>query len=86
MTMDSLIISYINTIRALSFWKIMVSNQAVNALNISSFYFILTDRIHKRDISVEFFHTGEMTRTLLIKLNQEYIFKRFRDLIMGVIP
>ena len=59
--MESLIISYINTIRALSFWKIMVSNQAVNALNISTSDFFVTGRIHKRDMSVEWCPTGETT-------------------------
>ena len=63
----------------------MVSHQAVNSLNISTSDFFVTDMVHKVDISVECFSTGEMTKYLLTKPNQGYIFKRFRDLIMGII-
>ena len=86
MTMDSLIISYINTIRALLFWKIIVSHQAVTTRNISTSDIVLTDRIHKGDMSVEWFSTGEMTGYLLTEPNQGYIHTIFRHLIMVVMP
>ena len=48
--------------------------------------FSITDRIHKVYMSVEWCPTGEITGDFLTKPNQGSIFKRFRDLIMGVIP
>ena len=78
--MGSPIIAYIKTIRFLFFWKIMVSHQAVNSLNISTSDFFVTDMVHKVDISVECFSTGEMTKYLLTKPNRGSIFKGFRDL------
>ena len=37
-------------------------------------------------MGLEWCPTYEMTRDFLTKPNQGYIFKRFRDLMMGVIP
>ena len=37
-------------------------------------------------MSVEWCPTGETTEDFLTKSNQESIFKRFRDLITGVMP
>ena len=48
--------------------------------------FFVTDRIHKGDMSVEWYPAGEMTGDLLTKQNWGYIFKIFRDLIMVVMP
>ena len=35
-------------------------------------------------MSVEWYPTGEMTGYFLTKTNKGYIFKRFRELVMGV--
>ena len=48
--------------------------------------FFVTDSIQKLDMSVEWCPTDEMTRNLLKKSNQGSIFKRFRDLVVGVMP
>ena len=47
---------------------------------------LVTDRIHKGHMPVELYPTGETTRDFLTKPNQVYIFKIFRDLVIGVIP
>ena len=52
--------------------------------HINMRYFFVTDRIAKRDVSVEWCPTGEMTGDFLTKPLQGALFRRFRDLIMGV--
>ena len=47
-------------------------------------YFFVTDRIAKGDMSMEWCPTGDMTADYFTKPNQGALFKRFRDLIMGV--
>ena len=49
-------------------------------------YVFVIDRIHKGDMSVEWYPTGEMTGYFLTKPNQGSIFKEFRDLIMVFLP
>ena len=46
----------------------------------------MTDRIKKRDVSVEWCSTHNMTGDFFTKPLQGALFKRFRDLIMGVVP
>ena len=49
-------------------------------------YFFVTDRIAKGDIKVEWCPTEDMTGDFWTKPLQGALFKRFRDLIMGVMP
>ena len=45
----------------------------------------MTDRINKGDVSVAWCPTDDMTGDLFTKTNQGALFRRFRDLIMGVV-
>ena len=49
-------------------------------------YFFVTDRIAKGDVKVEWCPTEDMTRDFWMKPLQGALFRRFRDLIMGVVP
>ena len=49
-------------------------------------YFFVTDRIAKGDVKVEWCPTEDMTGDFWTKPLQGALFRRFRDLIMGVIP
>ena len=60
------------------------SGKRTKHLNVR--YFFVTDRIAKRDVSVEWCPTGDMTGDFWTKPLQGAQFRRFRDLIMGVIP
>ena len=53
--------------------------------HINMWFFFVTDRIAKREMSVRWFPTGDMTGDYWTKPNQGAQFKRFRDQIMGVI-
>jgi hypothetical protein len=48
-------------------------------------YFFITDRVAKGELSVEWCPTEDMTGDFLTKPLQGAMFKRFRDLIMGVV-
>ena len=48
--------------------------------------FFVTDRIHKGDMSAEWWPKSEMTGGVWTKPNQGYIFNIFRDLILVVMP
>ena len=48
-------------------------------------YFFMTDRINKGDVSVAWCPTDDMTCDLFTKPNLGALFRRFRDLIMGVV-
>ena len=48
-------------------------------------YFFVTDRIQKGDVEVAWCPTDEMTGDFFTKPVQGRLFKRFRDLIMGVV-
>ena len=52
--------------------------------HINMRYFFITDRISKKDMSVEWCPTGDMTGDFFTKPLQGALFRRFRDLIMGV--
>ena len=54
--------------------------------HINTRYFFVTDRIAKGDISVSWCPTEDMTGDFWTKPLQGALFKRFRDLIMGVVP
>ena len=49
-------------------------------------YFFVTDRIQKGDVELEWCPTAEMTGDFFTKPLQGAVSKRFRDLIMGVVP
>ena len=53
--------------------------------HINMRFFFVTDRIAKRDISVGWCPTGDMTGDFLTKPTQGALFRRFRDQIMGVV-
>jgi hypothetical protein len=52
--------------------------------HINMRYFFITDRISKKDMSVEWCPTEDMTSDFFTKPLQGALFLRFRDLIMGV--
>ena len=58
------------------------SGKRMKHINMRCFF--VTDRIAKRDVSVEWCPTGEMTGDFLTKTLQGALFCQFRDLIMGV--
>jgi hypothetical protein len=53
--------------------------------HINMRFFFVTDRVAKRDVSVRWCPTGDMTGDFLTKPTQGALFRRFRDLIMGVV-
>ena len=53
--------------------------------HINMRYFFVTDPIQKGDVSVEWCPTGYMTGGFFTKLNQGSHFKRFRNVIMGIV-
>ena len=53
--------------------------------HINMRFFFATDRIVARDVSVEWCPTGQMTGDFWTKPLQGSAFKKFRDLLMGVV-
>ena len=53
--------------------------------HINIWYYFVTDRIDKKELSVEWCPTGDMIGDFMMKPNQGALFKRFRDQIMGVV-
>jgi hypothetical protein len=49
-------------------------------------YFFVTDRIAKQELKVEWCPTGDMIADFMTKPLQGGLFKKFRDLIMGIKP
>ncbi len=49
-------------------------------------YFFVTDRIRSGEISLKWCPTGEMIVDFLTKPLQGAMFRKFRDLLMGVVP
>jgi hypothetical protein len=49
-------------------------------------YFFVTDRIRAKELSVEWCPTGDMIGDFMTKPLQGALFRRFRDLLMGVHP
>ena len=47
-------------------------------------YFFVTDRVAKQELNVEWCPTGDMIADFMTKPLQGALFKKFRDLIMGV--
>jgi hypothetical protein len=54
--------------------------------HISIRYFFVTDRVKAGEISPEWCPTGEMIADFLTKTLQGAMFRKFRDLLMGVVP
>mgnify|MGYP000184801625 CR=1 FL=1 len=53
--------------------------------HISIRYYFVTDRINKKDLSVEWCPTGDMIGDFMTKPTQGALFRKFRDQIMGVV-
>ena len=49
-------------------------------------YFFITDQINSGEVSVEWCPTEEMIGDFATKPLQGALFRKFRDLIMGIIP
>jgi hypothetical protein len=60
------------------------SSKRTKHINIR--YYFVTDRISKKDLTVEWCPTGDMIGDYMTKPNQGALFTKFRDQIMGVIP
>ena len=53
--------------------------------HINMRYFFVTDRIRMGDVSVDWCPTEDMMGDFFTKPNQGALFRRFRDMIMGVV-
>jgi hypothetical protein len=62
------------------------SSSSKRTKHINVRYFFVTDRIEKRDLSLEWCPTEDMIGDFMTKPNQGALFKKFRDQIMGVVP
>ena len=62
------------------------SSSGKRTKHINARYFFVTDRIAKGDIAVKWCPTEDMTGDFWTKPLQGSLFRRFRDLIMGVVP
>ena len=60
------------------------SSKRTKHINIR--YFFITDRINSGEVSVEWCPTEEMIGDFATKPLQGALFRKFRDLIMGIIP
>jgi hypothetical protein len=60
------------------------SSKRTKHINIR--YYFVTDRIRKKDLTVEWCPTGDMIGDYMTKPNQGALFTKFRDQIMGVVP
>jgi hypothetical protein len=60
------------------------SSRRTKDINIR--YFFITDRIRNNELSVVWCPTGNMIADFATKPLQGALFKRFRDMIMGVVP
>lgn len=52
--------------------------------HISIWYFFITDRIKNKEFKVEYCPTGEMIADFFTKPLQGKLFRKFRNLILGV--
>ena len=60
------------------------SSKRTKHINIR--YYFVTDRIQKKDLTVEWCPTGDMIGDCMMKPNQGALFTKFRDQLMGVVP
>ena len=61
-----------------------LSSQRTKHINI--WYYFLTDRINKKDLTIKWCPTGDMIGDFMTKPNQGSLFTKFRNQIMGVTP
>jgi hypothetical protein len=54
--------------------------------HINIWYFFITDRVNKEEVSVVWCHTGNMIGDYTTKPLQGALFQKFRDKFMGVTP
>jgi hypothetical protein len=54
--------------------------------HVNIWYFFITDRINKGDVSLVWCPTGDMIGDFMTKPLQGALFQKFRDQIMGVVP
>ena len=77
--------SYFMITIALFFWRGMVSRKVEREQKILTYDFFVTDRIKKGEVTVYWCQIYDMTGDLFTKPNQGSLFRRFRDMIMGVV-
>ena len=59
------------------------SSKCTKHINIS--YFFITDRVANGEVTIEWCPTAEMVGDYMTKPLQGNLFKKFRDIIMGII-
>ena len=62
------------------------SSSSKRTKHINVRYFFITDRISKGEVRVEWCPTKDMIADFMSKPLQRPLFKKFRDLIMGITP
>jgi hypothetical protein len=60
------------------------SSKRTKHINIR--YYFVTDRINKKELTMEWCPTGNMIGDYMTKPTQGALFRKFRDQIMGVVP
>ena len=60
------------------------SSKRTKHINIR--YYFITDRINAKEISIKWCPTGDLVSDFLTKPTQGALFRKFRDVIMGVVP
>ena len=61
------------------------SSSSKRTKHINIRYFFITDRVANGELSIEWCPTGEMVGDYMTKPLQGSLFKKFRDIIMGVV-
>jgi hypothetical protein len=61
-----------------------LSSKRTKHINIR--YYFVTDRVKKKELTVEWCPTGDMIGDYMTKPTQGALFRNFRDQIMGVVP
>ena len=78
-------IFFTKTTRVQLSWRRMGSQQVASAQSTSALvYFFITDHIIKKVLNVEWGPKNDMIGDLMTNTTQESLFKKYRDLIMGV--
>jgi hypothetical protein len=54
--------------------------------HVNIWYFFITDRVNKGNVSLVWCPNGDMVRDFMTKPLQGALFRKFRDQIMGVVP
>ena len=61
------------------------SSSSKRTKHINIRYFFITDRVANGELSIEWCPTGDMVGDYMTKPLQGALFKKFRDMIMGVV-